>query len=400
MTEIASARHDGRPAAIPIRSRLRLFFSIDIVGSTDFKHARNAPAADPNSWVSPFLSFYQTSVNQIAVHWDRVVADMSAVDPTNTSGRFRFGSCPAFWKGAGDEVLFTKIVHSPLDAAAAIHAMLAVMQEHRLDQSQGRNLTIKGTAWLAGFPINNAEVILPRESATPAQGALDDLVAENYRLLDLLERDPARKADYNADYVGPSIDLGFRLCAHSTARQLIVSADLAWLLCQAHLGCRPEEHESCDYLRVPRLGYAGRVELKGIEGGEPYPLIWIEAEAATEFDRAEDRLLGSVPLADKPHHVEDLKTFCATFLNGRGPLRTRPYIADCSDAEVGRVADGHDAALRWLTAHVNGAAQQLASLPERDEEPGSGALPDALTQFAETVVSDQVAPPGHEAPRK
>ena len=109
---------------------------------------------------------------------------------------------------------------------------------------------------------------------------------------------------------------------------------------------------------------------------------------------------GSVPLADKPHHVEDLKTFCATFLNGRGPLRTRPYIADCSDAEVGRVADGHDAALRWLTAHVNGAAQQLASLPERDEEPGSGALPDALTQFAETVVSDQVAPPGHEAPRK
>ena len=51
MTEIASARQDGRPAAIPIRSRLRLFFSIDIVGSTDFKHARNAPAADPNSWV-------------------------------------------------------------------------------------------------------------------------------------------------------------------------------------------------------------------------------------------------------------------------------------------------------------------------------------------------------------
>ncbi|MBS0219990.1 MAG: hypothetical protein JSR91_04530 [Proteobacteria bacterium] len=383
---------------IEVRSRLRMFFSLDIVGSTEFKQTKpGAASTEADSWVEPFLSFYQIAVQQMAAQWTTVRDDIAAVAPGDASGRFEFGHGPAFWKGVGDEVLFTKIVRSPLDAMAALHALLGLMEEQRRQfaaKPQWQRLNVKGTAWLAGFPINNAEVILPVKDGRPVAGALDDPVAENYRLLALRDRAPAAtRALFHADYIGPSVDLGFRLREFADPRRLVISADLAWLICHAHRGCHESECARCAYLRMPEIGYEGRLALRGILGGEPYPLMWIESDPANPLNNAEDRLLRHLPGGARRRPLLPLWDFCNAFLNGDSPLRMRPYIPGCHVAGMGEMSDEHRRRLDAIRKLVNGPAEQLGSLARTDRE--SGPIPLAAQDFARGVLSDiESRPPG------
>jgi hypothetical protein len=377
------------PGRIDVRSSLRLFLSLDIVGSTEFKQASrsaDAPRAIADAWVEPFLSFYQISVEQMEAHWVRTCGAMSAVEPSNKSERFLFGTPPQFWKGAGDEVLFSKEVRSPLDAMAAIHTFLSVMKEHRARFAQkGVRLDVKGTAWLAGFPVNNAKAMLAARYEDLPPGRLDEPVAENYRLLALYRAGDA-KTFGQLDYVGPSVDLGFRLREHATPRRLVVSADLVWLLCHTHDSCTDRERKRCRFLTVPHVGYDGRRGLKGILGGQPYPLLWIEADPDNEIDRAEDAVLrrplpGHTPGSDRVGHVS---RFCDLFLNGRTALQARPYIGGCGDPEISIVPPEHKSRLESIESHVNGARDQLDALAVEDG--GSGPIPADTQAFAETLA--------------
>jgi hypothetical protein len=371
--------------SIAVRSSLRLFLSVDIVGSTEFKQASRIAdgraAAMTIAWLEPFLSFYQLSIEQMDAQWARVCGEMSAVDPKNGSDRFRFGERPVFWKGAGDEVLFSKAVESPVDAMATIHAFLLVMQDHRTRfADKGLPLDVKGTAWLAGFPVNNAEAVLPGGLPEPAEERLDDPVAENYRLLELHQ---AGGRSAPIDYIGPSIDLGFRLREYATPRRLVVSADLVWLLCHAHGDFLERERSRCSQLGVPHVGYDGRRGLKGILGGQPYPLIWIEADPENDLDRAEDVLRGRPLSGASPSNTRVLavKDYCALFLNGRTPLQTRPYIRHYPDPEIGQIPADHERELERIEQHVNGAREQLETL-ELPDDAASGEIPSVTTEFA------------------
>ncbi len=398
------------PARIAVRSSLRLFLSLDIVGSTEFKQASRGTARErlarleagsdvgkrsrdvADAWVEPFLSFYQISVDQMEAQWLRTRDEMRAIDPSNKSGRFAFGAPPQFWKGAGDEVLFSKEVISPLDAMATVHSFLAVMKEHRGRFARKEvPLDVKGTAWLAGFPVNNAEAVLPSQNAAMPAGRLDDPVAENYRLLHLYRAD--QLAACQLDYVGPSVDLGFRLREHATPRRLVLSADLVWLLCHTHDRCKVQERRKCRFLSIPHVGYDGRRGLKGILGGHPYPLMWIEADPDNLIDQAEDAVLrralsGHTPARDR---IKDVSRFCGLFLNGRTPLQSRPYIEGCSDPEVSAIPAEHRASLQHIESHVNDEVARSSSigLPEG----GSGAIPRAAEAFAMEIAT-QIASRG------
>ncbi|MFO1157308.1 MAG: hypothetical protein U1E60_00560 [Reyranellaceae bacterium] len=359
---------------------------MDIVGSTDFKQSKSSEAEQSHSWVPPFLLFYKRSVEQMAAQWKGIVAEMKAVEPKNGSGRFRFGEAPSFWKGAGDEVLFTKVVVSPFDAVASLHAMLAVMEQHRrdfADKALADRLAVKGCAWLGGFPINNVEIAL---SDTPDPISAD-IVLENQRELWRREHQRRRRGagSERSDYIGPSIDLGFRLREHATTRRLVMSADLAWLLCVSHNSCKPNDFRRSRYLALPRVAYADRVELRGILGGERYPLLWIEAEPDAERDADEDYLLG-VTQPDAAF-VDRLKRFCENFLSGGSPLKMRPYIAGWRDPVIGRVPARHREDLRIIEAQLNGDAAQLADLRRRDAAAtAKRRMPKRLEDFAKGLT--------------
>ncbi|WIM09110.1 hypothetical protein [Enhydrobacter sp.] len=387
----------GGRGTIAVQSRLRMFLSLDIVGSTEFKQAKRGaePAEDADSWVEPFLSFYQIAVQQMAAQWAAVREAIAAVGRGDRDGRFELGDGPTFWKGVGDEVLFTKIVRSPVDAAAALHALLGLMREQRRQfaaKPQWQRLNVKGAAWLAGFPINNAEVILPAKDGRPAANALDDPVAENYRLVALRDSAPAKGTAFHADYIGPSIDLGFRLRELADPRRLVVSADLAWLLCHAHRGCDARERAACAYLAMPEVGYEGRTRLRGILGGDPYPLMWVESDPANPLNNAEDRLLRRPPgKARAARQAGALWAFCNAFLTGESPLHMRPYIPGCRVAGLGEMSPDHRLRLAAIQAVVNGRAEQFASLARSDRE--AGAIPPAAQAFARDILSGMIPGP-------
>lgn len=337
---------DGTGIKIP--SKLRLFLSLDIVGSTEFKHPRGAKApSDDDSWVDPFLTFYRLSVGQMAAQWEYVVRELKAA--SNESKLFQFDDHPPeFWKGAGDEVLFTKLVNSPLDAVAAVHSLILVMADIReqfAKNEQTKVLDVKGTAWLAGFPLNNTEIVLGTQNGSE----VDDRLAENYRLLAQLDEKPEQRVNYKIDYIGPSIDLGFRLCQRATPRRMIVSADLAWLICHIYRHIGDADADKCPLLKKPKIGFDGRVALKGLLGGEAYPLFWIEAVAGSRMDDAEDKLL------KRSAHFEhgDVTVFCKEFLDQSGPLRTMPYIEDYTASELGKLTPDRRERLKALEERVN-----------------------------------------------
>jgi hypothetical protein len=375
------------PGRIIVHSSLRLFLSLDIVGSTEFKQTSRSADTRPAmtiGWLEPFLSFYQLSVEQMEAQWARAREEMQAIDPPNKSDRFHFGERPAFWKGAGDEVLFSKAILSPLDALATIQTFLRVIREHRTRfGSKGLPLDVKGTAWLAGFPVNNAEAVLPGQSSESPSGRLDDPVAENYRLLELHR---AGKIDAPLDYIGPSIDLGFRLREHATPRRLILSADLAWLLCHAHASFTDKERNKCALLGIPHVGYDGRHGLKGILGGQPYPLMWIEADPDNDIDVAEDALLRrSLSGISPSDRGKEVSHFYDLFLNGRTPLQTKPYIKSCADPEIFAVPADHESKLQSIEEHVNGPREQLEDV-ERRNDTASGGIPPETENFASRLV--------------
>lgn len=382
----------AKRGTIEVQSRLRMFLSLDIVGSTEFKQAKRGveTAEGADSWVEPFLSFYQIAVQQMAVQWAAVRESIAAVGRGDSSERFEFGDGPVFWKGIGDEVLFTKVVRSPIDAMAALQALVGLMTEHRRQfaaKPQWQRLNVKGAAWLAGFPVNNAEVILPAKDGRPAAGALDDPVAENYRLLARRDTTPATAGRFHADYIGPSVDLGFRLRELADPRRLVVSADLAWLLCHAQRSCRERELKACRHLRMPHVGYEGRQSLRGILAGEPYPLIWIESDPTNPLNNAEDRLLRRAPgKARARQHLSSLWDFCNAFLTGDSPLSMRPYIPGCRVGGVGEMSDDHRRRLDAIRAFANGPAEQLVSLARSDR--GTNPIPAAARAFARGVLRE------------
>jgi len=71
----------SKRATIEVQTRLRMFLSLDVVGSTEFKQSKrgadSAEAAD--SWVEPFLSFYQIAVQQMATQWTAVRDAIAAI---------------------------------------------------------------------------------------------------------------------------------------------------------------------------------------------------------------------------------------------------------------------------------------------------------------------------------
>lgn len=264
-----------------VRPKLRLFLSVDIVGSTDLKYHQST-SSGPH-WVFPFLSFFNTFPEL----FDGAVAEESARATTANSSALEF---PSLWKALGDELIFVTELRNRHAAAVYIRAFRLALQKAAYNWT---NLRFKGTAWLAGFPIGNAEI--PIASSRTGMG-------------------------FAADFVGPQIDAGFRLKNFATSRKFILSADLVYLLARAG-------RHGMDFY------FDGDEPLKGVMHGKAYPLIWVDCEAQPTgkrksaqptLNQIKDLLQGRAKA--KPNQ---LLSYLHAWLGEWGGKVSRPFI--CSD---------------------------------------------------------------------
>ena len=103
-----------------------------------------------------------------------------------------------------------------------------------------------------------------------------------------------RDAGLTRDFIGPAIDTGFRLAQLSSTRRLVISVELALMLIYA-VRARPID-ESYPYEKL-RFFFDGRHIFKGVFGGQPYPVFWIDMRPSPLLEETEDKLHKIVPLA-------------------------------------------------------------------------------------------------------
>jgi len=165
-------------------------------------------------------------------------------------------------------------------------------------QWQNKNipLRLKGAAWIAGFPVTNSEIII--------------------------ETDAGR----TMDFLGPSIDLGFRLAKFSDERRFILSADLALMLLDA---VQRLEVSST----VFDLFLHGKENLKGIIDNKPYPVVWLDI--GDEDKELEESLLGVKRLSDHTKMLDYLRRF----LEKHSSHLFRPFIEGDSDPKYSQIPE-------------------------------------------------------------
>jgi len=211
------------------QSGLYLFFSFDLVNSTQFK------ASHPGIWPVVVRRFYEFVENAFSTRLELV----------------------KLWKFVGDEILFFKKAQKIqdlgqcLDAACeALNAAEALL--HQIDSAAREMLSVKATAWVAPAqylpPSSSEKVNLEERNIIVKTGSLPD--------------------SGDTDFLGPDVDAGFRISKFTQRRRLVVSAHLAWLL------YRKRENWSDIEKSLRIVGYE---TLKGVWAGRPYPIFWYEA---------------------------------------------------------------------------------------------------------------------------
>ncbi|WP_343730475.1 hypothetical protein [Duganella sp.] len=310
---------------------LRLFLSADIVGSTAFKQNASALQAQEQSathshvnrspfpsWFTIVLQFYQQAEQSFAMQWQEI-----STQNTSGDGDDFFGDPPELWKTIGDEVLFSKRIDHPWQAVVCMHAWVATIEGLRGFLTDNK-LNVKSTAWLADFPLRNNEIVLRKVTTSTLQDADDTYILNNQNALrDYYE---TNSSGYIRDFIGPSIDTGFRITQFASVRKLAISIELAYLLSceQVRATKEPKLYARGNYV-LPSftLKYDGQQHLKGVLNGQAYPIFWIDLDPNNPLSLAEDKVTNNPkPSAPDIFHLAD--TFIESQPRPAGQLGARP----------------------------------------------------------------------------
>lgn len=368
-----------RLEALPtfLQPRLRLFLSVDLVGSTASKQRPNFPIQEPlrfwadgemaPPWLSPIANFFGSFRETFVREW-RFFKNQIAP-------KLGINECidPAFWKANGDELIFVKELVDRREILGCIDAWLKALKATR-KQLLLKGLDVKATAWTAGFPVTNSELVFqsaPISSDTPYE---DDPRLQQFSLLERWYENPGSQ-NLVMDFIGPSVDIGFRLTSHATPRRFIISLDIAYFLASTPLAPRVQ-------LIDPVIFYSGRTELKGVLGGKPYPIFWIDTAAGEQFEQREDILL-------KASHAQrdDIEKFCVEFYRLNSTAMFMPFILKEEGVEYGKFPENYIEALEHLCTRWEEEKVRYSS--ETQIEVGADDSPEVLDDAeSERVTQD------------
>lgn len=229
-----------------------LFLSCDLQNSTQFKQ-RSA-----DGWVTTFLAFY--------TEFPSLLATKITDSYPELRGRL------SLWKAIGDELIFSLRIQSERECSDAVDAWMATMLEFEVQHLLGKTpMTLKGGGFLATVPSPDRRVAIPRTVQAADGGSQLDAQQMNEATLNADDM----TGNFVMDFVGPSIDTGFRVLKFAARGYFVLTVEVAHLLFK---------HYNDDKARRGRRAYLlGTHPLKGVWGGRPYPVFAIARplEAAT-----------------------------------------------------------------------------------------------------------------------
>lgn len=370
------------------QSQLRVFLGADLVGSTRLKNELNHQllsekyemslhlinqihsvrseislndnevknavlkslgiGGDDFDWASVVETFYRDFHAQFSAEFKSCMMKLGEVDQ----------DCKP-WKAVGDELIYQFKVKSRRHLYWIVFSFLKALR--RSDKNvvdgdkAGKGLRIKGTAWVAGFPVRNRVVTLP--------------------------------AINQEDFLGPDIDTGFRIGKCSRAGMLVVSVELAELLA---------ETEDLD----PFMGMiVGWESMKGVWNDNLYPIVWIDLPAGAvvsdsalkavrfnDWRQEECRFCRSWEKRDK----NQLRLFIDPVRDLRKELPPSlglvdPYIV--SDLEVSNEVPNQHKKIHELQTLIEEYLKLAGTLGEDQEKPARADMPkDRVKDMVEEVL--------------
>ncbi len=200
--------------------RLRLFLSVDLVGSTAYKGGVGGSIKDNNTspeWVYHIRAFYRNCPRLLQDMFEKIASNERCKDG------YKY-TCPRLWKTVGDEILLCNRIHDLEHLSYSVAAFMSALEDYgeQLSKNVG-HLDAKGSAWTAAFPAPNVTV---------ASGGAADADVSNDVFDENFEHD-ADEMPNNFDFLGKEMDSGFRITKHASSDKLALSATLAYLLSQA-----------------------------------------------------------------------------------------------------------------------------------------------------------------------
>jgi hypothetical protein len=330
-----------------------LFLSCDLQNSTQFKQK----SAD--AWVATFLAFYSEFPSLLATRVTESYPDL----------RDRL----SLWKAIGDELIFSVRIQSEQECSDAIDAWMETMLEfeiqHLLDKTP---MTLKGGAFLATVPSPDRRVAIPRTVQISDGGSQLDAEETNEATLNAAETVGDFAINFAMDFVGPSIDTGFRVLKFAARSYFVLTVEVAHLLFK---------HYNDDKTKRGRQAYLlGTHSLKGVWGGRPYPVFAISRPL--EAPTPEQLLAKAFGDGDNPGLVTD-----------EYPHRTPSEVLAAIEAY--RSAEGWQGAVHAPDAHepdfkqhqaVIDVRQYLDNLNDTSEDP----LNQSEDQGEENLVDDDL----------
>jgi len=313
-----------------IRPRLRLFLSVDIVGSTAFKQSYDTSdfKDSQQDWLEPIQTFYHSFEGKFAKEIQKVInLDSNAI-----------GATPFLWKILGDELIYCKEVTHLHQIFTCIYIWKTVVENYRKTfHTYKKSLDLKSTLWVAGFPYLNAEMAflsqvekLNSEESGEGNAFLKNLLHIKKYYAKETNKSQTQSEKIIIDFIGPAMDTGFRLGTFSSKHKMMLSVDLAYILSFESGWWQKNGRNKYNFKQI-KLGYDGRKSLKGVIGGKPYPLIWIDMlpEENTPNIHHEDDLKhheNKLHNDMKTFSTIELKSFCKAFLNINDQYPILPYI--------------------------------------------------------------------------
>jgi hypothetical protein len=227
-----------------------MFISIDAIGSTELKS--KSIIDNSTDWRDFFLSFYQD--------FRTIVADLYT--------KHEFQNVAELWKNLGDELIFISTIIELKEIEINLKVFIEAIKKFN---SEKYSLKVKGSSWLAETPVSN--------------------------LIIIKDRYPQSKEIIDLDFIGASIDIGFRISKFATDRKFIISVEVAKILV---------ENANNKFT----IFFDGELEVKGVLDKNRYPIIWIDIFDGKE--PLEEKLFG---LNRNSVEYEDLEEYCDIYID-------------------------------------------------------------------------------------
>ena len=265
--------------------RVRVFLSVDLVGSTAYKANLKSTV-----WIRTFRTFYTQFLSTFRSTY------IEFCEEHEECAAFK-ERIPKLWKTIGDEAVFVNKVDSLFQLFAYVHSFDRALELYKklLEANEDTSsLGVKANGWLASFPWPNQTIAMDDSEVDGFEDALPDESDEAGA-----DSDPGRY-----EFLGPGIDSGFRIATNSSAGFFTLSPALAYALCRANT--------NRDYAKFRfDLQYRGVNPLKGVLSGASYPIVGLNTERNQDRVRLSklQNILEGVSATSDDQMIEYLEEF-------------------------------------------------------------------------------------------